>query len=39
MKAAVVNKIFSELSEECNKYPDGVHMNIDKNAIDRIEVK
>lgn len=29
MKAAVVNKIFSDLSEECNKYPDGVHMNID----------
>lgn len=29
MKAHIVNKIFSELSEECNKYPDGVHMNID----------
>lgn len=29
MKAAIVSKIFFELSEECNKYPDGVHMNID----------
>ena len=29
MKSSIVNKIFTELSAECNNYPDGVHMNID----------
>lgn len=29
MKASVVNKIFSDLTKECNNYPDGVNMHIE----------
>lgn len=29
MKANVVDKIFTELTEDCNNYPDGISMNID----------
>ena len=29
MKTSAVKKIFTELTNECNNYPDGVSMNID----------
>lgn len=29
MKTIAVKKIFTELTNECNNYPDGVSMNID----------
>ena len=29
MKTTAAKRIFTELSNECNNYPDGVHMNID----------
>ena len=33
MKANVVKQIFENLSKECNKYNDGIHMNIDGNGF------